>query len=207
MVWISYGLCGLWNGFTFNTVRARRRETKNRAAFAGLSDAKPVNGQRRGAAARLPYGRFTMDYNGCEVLAACNALRLLGRGASLAETAAWFERHGLFLEGLWGTHVLSIPRFFREKGFAPGVHWDGFDAAFGGAGAAVFSFWNSPRLRDGVHTVALAHGADGGPVIYNLDTDDSAANTAYRTIGELIERRGILPILLITLREAEHEGI
>lgn len=58
-----------------------------------------------------------------------------------------------------------------------------------------------------MHTVALAHGADGGLVVYNLDAGDQCADTAYRTLEELIQKRGILPILLIILTEANHAGL
>ena len=200
-VWLSYALCKLWNAFTLHTPRAKRRAAANRAAFAsaGHSLKGRVCGQRLQPVAALPYGRFTMDYNGCEVIAAHNALLTLGTAEPLGETAAYFERHGIFLGGTWGTHVLAVPGYFTARGCRARRHWKDFDAAFAGARAAVFSYWNDKNdLMKGLHTVALAHGADGGVSIDNLYTAEPEPNRMYRSIAELVERTGILPVLLVT---------
>lgn len=178
---------------------ARRRE-RNRAAVAAYTGSCPVNGQRLAPVAALPYGRYTMDYNGCEVLAAYNALFTLGEAAPLAEVSAWFERRGLFLGGAWGTHVLALPEFFTARGFAVEVLYRDFDRAFAGVPAAVFSFWNDARrLRSGLHTVALAHAPGGGPAVYNLRGAEKDANRQYSSIAELVRRTGALPVLLVAI--------
>lgn len=179
---------------------ARRRE-RNRAAVAAYTASGPVNGQRLPPVAALPYGRYTMDYNGCEVLAAYNALLTLGEAAPLSEVSAWFERRGLFLGGLWGTHVLAVPEFFKARGFAVEVLYKDFDEAFSSVPAAVFAFWNdAKRLRRGLHTVALAH-ADGGRLaVYNLRGSDREANREFHSIAELYRRTGALPVLLVAIK-------
>lgn len=192
---LSEGLNLLTRGAT-----ARRRE-RNRAAVEAYTGSEPVNGQRLAPVAALPYGRCTMDYNGCEVLAAYNALLTLGRPAPLAEVSSWFERRGLFLGGLWGTHVLAIPEFFSARGFETEVLYKDFDAAFSKVPAAVFSFWNDARrLRSGLHTVALAHAEDGRLAVYNLRGAEREANRQYHSIAELTERTGALPVLLVAVR-------
>ena len=198
-VWLSYALCKLWNAIALHIPSAKRRAVANRAAF----DAHPllgrVCGQRLPPVAALPYGRFTMDYNGCEVIAAHNALLTLGTAEPLGETAAYFERHGLFLGGAWGTHVLAVPGYFVAHGFRARRHWKAFDTAFAGARAAVFSYWNDKNdLMKGVHTVAIGRGANGVLSIDNLYTAEPGPCTAYRSIAELVGRTGILPILLVT---------
>ena len=147
-----------------------------------------------------------MDYNGCEVIACYNALRVLGRERPLAEVAAYFERRGIFLNGLWGTHTAELPRYFRSLGLECTALYASrtrsaadYDAAFASAGAAVFSFWNDKnRLRSGVHTVALAH-RPGGIVIYNLGNLDRNENTVFDSIADFINAAGVLPLLLVTL--------
>ena len=212
MVKLSYAPVALGNRLADLSRGAKRRRKENRSAVSAYTAPGHINGQARGGVARLPYGKFTMGYNGCEVIACRNALETLGDPASLADAAAWFERRGLFLAGRWGTHVLAIPRFFKSRGFVPRTLYASsvkrpgdWDAAFAGAKAAVFSFWNSAaRLRDGVHTVALARGPDGGVLAYNMDTRSPAA-AKYRSVAEMIETAGILPILLVTLKE-ENNG-
>lgn len=182
---------------------ARRRE-RNRAAVAAYTGAEPINGQRRAPVAALPYGRYTMDYNGCEVLAAYNALLTLGHPARLSEVSSWFERRGLFLGGAWGTHVLALPDFFSARGFSARVLYQDFDDAFADVPAAVFAFWNDARrLRRGLHTVALAHAPGGRLAVYNLRGADRDANREYHSIAELVERTGALPVLLVALRGKE----
>lgn len=179
---------------------ARRRE-RNRAAVAAYTGAAPVNGQHRAPVAALPYGRYTMDYNGCEVLAAYNALLTLGEAEPLSEVSSWFERRGLFLGGLWGTHVLAIPEFFQARGFAVEVAYKDFDGAFSGVPAAVFAFWNdAKRLRRGLHTVALAHAPGGRLAVYNLRGADLEANREFHSIAEFYRRTGALPVLLVAIK-------
>lgn len=198
---LSEGLNRLTRGAT-----AQRRE-RNRAAVAAYTGTEPVNGQRRNPVAALPYGHYTMDYNGCEVLAAYNALITLGRPEPLSEVSAWFERRGLFLGGAWGTHVLAIPEFFQARGFAVETLYKDFDEAFSGVPAAVFAFWNDAhRLRRGLHTVALAHGPDGRPAIYNLRGTDKDANREYHSIAEFYRRTGALPVLLAAIKAKGKEN-
>ena len=205
-VWLSYALCKLWNAIALHIPSVKRRTVANRAAFAVMPLRGRVQGQRLPPVASLPYGKFTMDYNGCEVIAAHNALLTLGTAEPLGEAAAYFERHGLFLGGVWGTHVLAVPGYFVAHGFRARRCWKDFDAAFAGARAAVFSYWNDKHdLMKGVHTVAIARSADGRFLsIDNLYTAEPGPCTAYRSIAELIERTGILPILLVTA-ERERE--
>ena len=178
---------------------ARRRE-RNRAAVEAYTGQGPINGQRLAPVAALPYGRYTMDYNGCEVLAAYNALLTLGEAAPLGEVSAWFERRGLFLGGAWGTHVLALPEFFKARGFAVETLYREFDGAFSRVPAAVFSFWNdAKRLRSGLHTVALAHAGGGRLAVYNLRGADKDRNLQYHSVAELTERTGALPVLLVAI--------
>lgn len=209
LVKLTYALCRGWNALTLQTRGAARRRERARAAFAGRDIAGQVNGQRLPPVAALPYGRYTMDYNGCEVIAAHNALLALGLPSTLGDAAAYFERHGLFLGGYFGTHVLAIPDFFRDRGCGTEALFASraaeFDAAFAGAAAAVFAFWNDPRrLRAGVHTVALLHGEPGGVEVCNLGGRDRQS-VRFASLRELTEKTGALPILLVALRKTENK--
>ena len=175
LIRLSHTLSEGLNKLTGLSAGAKRRREENGAALRRYPGGSYINGQGRGPVALLPFGRRTMDYNGCEVIACFNALRLLGNPRPLGEVAAYFERRGLFLGGLWGTHAEALPRYFASLGFQPETLYasavrapSDYDAAFAPARAGVFSFWNDAGcLLRGVHTVALAH-RPGGITIYNL---------------------------------------
>ena len=44
-----------------------------------------INGQALGAVSRMRYGLFPMSYNGCEMIAICNYMRMLGKKENIAE--------------------------------------------------------------------------------------------------------------------------
>ena len=214
LVRLSHALSSGWNLVALHTPSALRRQEQNRTALGSYSGEGHIQGQARRPVAALPYGNYTMSYNGCEVIAAYNALLTLGEQASLGETAAWFERRGLVLGGLWGTHVLAIPRFFAARGYAPFLLWETprrrgeeYDAALAGARAGVFSFWNSAkRLRQGVHTVCLRRVPGGGLQIDNLGSFSTDSETRYRCVADFIRDTGILPILLVCIPDKAFPG-
>ena len=210
LVKLTYALCRGWNALTLQTRGAKRRRARARAAFDACGITGRVNGQRLPPVAALPYGRYTMDYNGCEVIAAHNALLELGLPSALGGAAAYFERHGLFLGGFFGTHVLAIPHFFRDRGCEAEALFAArtaeFDAAFAGADAAVIAFWNDARrLRSGLHTVALLHGPRGGVEVCNLGGRDRQS-VRFASLRELREKTGALPILLVALRKTDNKS-
>ena len=72
-----------------------------------------VNGQGKGAVSALRYGFFPMSYNGCEIIAAYNFLKLEGRNAfSLAEIARDMYKEVWAFCGLLGSNVYRA--FFQK---------------------------------------------------------------------------------------------
>ena len=206
LVRLTYGMNRLWNAAALRLPGAKRQRDNNRRGFeeAPLPQGR-IHGQQRQGVAQMRYGRFPMSYNGCEVIAVCNALQMLGLPEPLGEVAEWFERKGIVLGGLFGSHVLAVPAFFRERGirchtlFASAAGQGELDRAFADCPAAVFSYWNNAhRLRDGLHTVALSHRADGGMAIDNYRSLDTGPCTEYVSIAEMVEQSGCAPVLLVT---------
>ena len=208
----TWGLSEAWN-FCARRLRPRtwaRRREENRAAV-GLYDAggaRPICGQELGPAAALPFGRKTLSYCGCEVIAVYNVLLALGEPRPLAEITDYFEGTGIILNGSGGTHVEAIPRFFRSCGCAAEPLYASrareYDAAFAGAPAAVFSFWNARTLRAcgrwvGVHTVCVTHAPSGGVLVQNVH-GRAVRPVQYRSIADYAESCGLLPIVLIPVR-------
>ena len=65
------------------------------------------------------YGKKTMDYNGCGVIAAFNAMYdLTGEHIfSLPLMIEYFEEDGIVMMGIFGTSPNSIKNFFAKQGF------------------------------------------------------------------------------------------
>lgn len=69
---------------------------------------------------QVKFGRYTMDYSGCEMIAACNALLSLGENLTeqgIADIISFFEKRGAALFGGWGVASRAIRRFFEGKGY------------------------------------------------------------------------------------------
>ena len=106
-----------------------------------------------------------MGYAGCEVIAVYNALYRLGKKKSLSGLIYTTEQSGILMrKGLWGTNPYRLDRpifdetvnIRRIKGRsvpdAPGVY--------------IVSFWNSRRLRAGIHTICVQTPLDGDTKAY-----------------------------------------
>lgn len=105
-------------------VRANRRS--NGEAFAEAfsagrsfySQGKYIENQPQWKQVR--FGRYTMDYSGCEIIATYNALLSLGETPSeqgIADLIEVYEKKGAVLWGGWGVAPRAIYRYFKERGY------------------------------------------------------------------------------------------
>ena len=139
----------------------------------------PVCGQS--ALAHIPAGRRTMDYMGCEMIAAYNALHFVNRPKPLGRVIETFEhRRWLLLGGHWGADPYAIGRYFAEEGlsfrtfagrkqaaaFLETVH-TGEDRVF------VLSYWLGDRVFSGAHAITLVR-RNGQLWGYNLHNGQTA---------------------------------
>lgn len=117
-----------------------------------------IFGQDTHPTSAMFYGLFPMGYNGCEVISVYNALRLLGRPQSLAETVRDFSR-GLhpWLFGVFGTKPSRIGRYLKKKGFTAVKKRKLQKLSELAEDGAVFivSYWTSPKLICPFHTIAV----------------------------------------------------
>ena len=202
---LVYILSPVLNIFSPRYSRAANSARRREAGMPGTL----INGQRREPLNSLPYGAYTMGYNGCEVIAAYNLLCLVGREEPLADIADWFEGRALLLNGWGGTNIGSMRRFLRQRGLefkalGPGRRGE-YDAAFGKNGAGVLSFWTGQRVKNEkgrwntLHTVAVKK-TDRGVLVFNhrgLDTDAAE----YTSLVEYISENGLLPVVFFALRD------
>lgn len=64
----------------------------------------------------LRYGFFRASYNGCGVVAAVNASRILECPVHPADVISDFERFGAVLFGIFGTTSFALTHYFRKRG-------------------------------------------------------------------------------------------
>lgn len=73
---------------------------------------------------QVKFGRYTMDYSGCEIIAACNAILSLGERMTEQEIMDFisiYEKKGAVLFGGWGVAPGAIFHFFEERGYEPAM--------------------------------------------------------------------------------------
>lgn len=189
----------------------RRCNEGKRAGISGY-----INGQGRLPLAQLPYGKYTMGYCGCEVIAACNAMKMLGREYPLEDAAEYFEKHGLLFNGFFGTDIGSLRRFFTREGydaemvFGRRLRKRGTDALLERSDAAILSFWTGLKLKnnDGywysLHTVAVGK-VPGGVELYNLNIYSRNAERKYGSLAHMEQERGIVPAAMLVIRKNDGE--
>ena len=148
-----------------------------------------VNGQGTGAVSALRYGFFPMSYNGCEIIAAYNFLKLEGRNAfSLAEIARDMYKEVWAFCGLLGSNVYRAAHFFKKHGIPleRTLSYDAFFDALDSSKHGILSFWNARHPFRGVHTVCIER-IDGGYRIYNR-SNMKTKPCEYKTREEVTEK-------------------
>lgn len=92
------------------------------AIFHHLSVLDKNNGyvENQNAYTDMPYGKYTMQYSGCEIFAVYNATQCLMQHPimDLPELISCFEKDGMALNGKFGTSPKALRDFLESKGFA-----------------------------------------------------------------------------------------
>jgi len=165
-----------------------------------LPDA-PINGQSMGAVSGMKFGRSTVSYSGCEVIAVYNALHLLGRGQPFPEIARYMERFRILL-GFWGANLFLLGRVLRHFGLhAKRVRNRArIAAALGRGQTALFVYWVGKRFRSPVHTVCIRQGKADTVCVYNQYNN---CDRALQLTPEQILSRNVMFAYLIDSPAAE----
>ena len=150
----------------------------------------PVCGQA--ALAHVSAGRCTMDYMGCEMIAACNALQFVGQPQPLGQIIERFEcRPWLLLGGRWGADPYAIGRFFQEEGlpfteFSGKKQFSAFADQLNSPENQVFvlSYWLGDTVFSGAHAVTLVR-REGVLWGYNLFNGQTAP-VAVRALSDIL---------------------
>lgn len=119
-----------------------------------------INGQALGGVAKLRYGLCRMSFNGCEVIAVCNALTYAGIPRDIREIAAYMEKYRAFM-GIFGSSVYRLGKALSHFGAdSETVHIERAGDAF------IISSWTGRPLFSSVHTVFCVR-ENGGIRVYN----------------------------------------
>ena len=185
--------------FRIRTQRAERVYRHNLGAYGGRGVIL-LHGQGNEPMLSMKYGRYSMKWNGCEIIACANVLTFLGRGELLPQIVREFMLNGmtfLFPSGYWGTAPKQLWRFFESRGIAYRScrRTDELEREAAQAECGIVSFWNNrlstARLRGldffsgGLHTVAFRRTVRGYEV-YDLHTYDTSPRR-FSTLSEIYE--------------------
>ena len=200
---ILYRLSGIINLFC----KKYDREANCAARRNVMLPEGTLNGQDLAPLADLPYGAWRMGRNGCEVIAAYNALQALGRPEPLPALAQELERGGLLFNGFGGTNLGALSPFFRRREIPVRIlrrcHRSGFDAAFSAADCAVLSYWTGKTLRrpdkswNTLHTVSVHH-CGSGIEVCNVSSNGTEPLQS-ESLEAFLRREGGAPVCLFVL--------
>ena len=156
-----------------------------------------------GAVSKLRLGITEMKNNGCEVIAAYNALKVLGKPQDIRAIAYSFETDGQMLLGAFGTNPYAVGRYFEKIGYnVKTIEGDDIlTKPTPKADAYIVSFWNSDDVTDALHTVAARRTKDGGYEVFNDNWIKQGENE--KSVREYINNQQYVPILLIGITEAK----
>lgn len=112
----------------------------------------------------LRFGKTTMAYAGCEILAVYNVLYSLGTKANLADLIHTFEHDGMVLSGRFGTAPKAISDFFNKRGYTVKMSQKekDFEAIASQSKNMILTMYNNRfNIMDEVHTVCITKAEDG----------------------------------------------
>lgn len=189
----------LWKNLFF---RHNRRENERLCKEYDLCDY--IRAQEDTGVEAMHYGLGRMAYNGCEVIACHHALLSLGIPSQLWQTAEFFERHGIWFLGLFGTYPHALFRFCRSHDLV--YQWYHVPVSaekreyFSSPreDVVLYSYWN-PRFR-GIHTVEL-HRTSSGYMVTNIKR---LYRMRFATMGDALRAiQTPMPILCLGLKRSD----
>ncbi len=160
-----------------------------------------INSQKTGAVSKLKFGPHTMSENGCEVIATYNTLITLGAKEDICDVAAYYEADGQMLNGVWGTNPYAAERYFKKKGYEV-TRIEGDDILSGNipdADAYLYSYWNTDKVTDKLHTVSVRKTERDTWVLYNYRSEKDRQYNAD-SIQECIKNNPDQPLLLLAIK-------
>lgn len=136
-----------------------------------------------------------MDNNGCEIIAAYNAMKALGKQKDIRDIAYYFENDGQMLKGEFGTNPYATKRYFEKEGYKVQIV-EGekiINDKLPKTDAYILSFWNSDDVMDMLHTVAMRKTKSGEYELFNYEPWTKKSKVVA-SLGEEFLDKGIVPL-------------
>lgn len=167
---------------------------------------------------QVRFGRYTMDYSGCEIIATYNALLSLGEALpeqGIADLIGAYEKKGAVLWGGWGVAPRAIYRYLKEKGYDTAMTTSTAPQDINRMGeehsTAIITVYNDARdITKQIHTMNVSKTHEGAFVLHNCyrrDRDGSyAMGMPQASLWEAIKSvhgGAAMPICVIGINQAE----
>jgi hypothetical protein len=156
-----------------------------------------INDQNNGQVSKLKLGSRTMDYNGCEVIAAYNSMLTLGDKRDIRDIAYHFENDGQMLGGEFGTNPYAIKRYFTQNGYkVKTLEGENItDKKIPDADSYILSFWNDKDIQNALHTVSMRKSKDGYE-LFNYDNPINNSSKEFESLTEKMKKKNNVPLVL-----------
>jgi uncharacterized protein YvpB len=131
-----------------------------------------------------------MQYSGCEVIAAYNAMAALGEpvmAKTMCRLIGAFEKRGAILRGDFGVSPLALTRYFRQKGYRVSVSTSRQKAVVNQLGqkndVVILSIYNDGEdITRQVHTVCITKDETNRFYIHNANVKDTQGHYSRKPI-------------------------
>lgn len=171
-----------------------------------------LHGQGGELLKKLTYGKHSLSWCGCELIAVENTLLLTGHDIPLPDVICEFEMNRMQLllsSGYFGTAPKKIKRFYDNYniGYKTFADISQLEAALAGRDrvCGILSFWNKERkgkgpgrflfFTKGLHTVAFVQ-KHGKVYVYNRYNSAEAA-TQYNSVTDVVGTRRLITSYLL----------
>ena len=136
---------------------------------------------------QVRFGRSTMRYSGCEIMAVYNALLDLGNemtAQSMAELISEFERKGAAIRGKWGCTPKSIYKYLVRRGYratmTTSANPDTINAIGENSRSIIITAYNDRNdIRNMIHTISITKDDLGTYTLHNAYKRTNGRYAAY----------------------------
>lgn len=137
----------------------------------------------------IKYGKYTLAYSGCEVIAVYNALKHFGliTYERLPAIIRDFEHYGMVLSGMFGTSPLAIRKYLEKNGLKTRIETceNSFDLLEKSFSGFILTFYNDKiDITKEIHTVFISKN-DSGFIAHNV-YGNGQPTKEFNSIKELI---------------------
>lgn len=148
-----------------------------------------INGQAVDYVSEMRYGLCKMSFNGCEVIAVCNALMYLEKAVPIYEVSHYMEKFRM-LSGIFGCNPHKIGKALEHYG----IKYEK-SRNTGNSEAFILSFWTGKRFLSSIHTVFCTH-TKNVITVYNR-YNNCPEKRIYRNNSSIAEQKKIIAVYTI----------